>query len=159
MAAERDLRMMRRAIELARLGMAAGDGGPFGCVIVRDGEIIAEGHNRVLVDRDPTAHAEMVAIRAACSRVGHFELRGCDLYTSCEPCPMCLGAANWARVDRILCAATRDDAAAGGFDDEWLYREVSAAPADRRIPMISLLREDAAPLFREWLESPGRTPY
>ncbi len=150
---------MRRAIALGREGMLAGAGGPFGCVIVRAGQILAEGNNRVLASHDPTAHAEVVAIRAACARVGHFELRGCDLYTSCEPCPMCLGAANWARVDRIFFAATREDAAAGGFDDEWLYREVAAPLASRRIPPTPLLRHEAAPLFQEWLAKADRTPY
>jgi len=150
---------MRRAIALGREGMLAGSGGPFGCVIVRAGQILAEGNNRVLASHDPTAHAEVVAIRTACARVGHFELRGCDLYTSCEPCPMCLGAANWARVDRIFFAATREDAAAGGFDDEWLYREVAAPLASRRIPTTPLLRHEAAPLFREWLAKADRTPY
>lgn len=150
---------MRRAISLGREGMLNGAGGPFGCVIVRAGQILAEGNNRVLVSHDPTAHAEVVAIRAACARIGHFELRGCDLYTSCEPCPMCLGAANWARVDRIFFAATREDAAAGGFDDEWLYREVGAPLASRRIPTTPLLRHEATPLFQEWLAKADRTPY
>lgn len=150
---------MRRAIQLARDGMNAGEGGPFGCVIARAGGVIGEGHNRVLASLDPTAHAEVVALRAACRVVGHFELRGCDLYTSCEPCPMCLGAANWARVDRIFFAATRHDAAAGGFDDEWLYREVAAAPASRRIPTVSLLRAEAVGLFAEWRAKPDRVPY
>lgn len=159
MAVHPDPEFMRRAIALAREGMLAGAGGPFGCVIVRAGKILAEGHNRVLVTHDPTAHAEIVTIRAACNRVGHFELPGCDLYTSCEPCPMCLGAAHWARVDRIFFAATREDAAGGGFDDEWLYREIVAPLADRRIPTASLLRSEAAPLFREWLAKPDRTPY
>jgi tRNA(Arg) A34 adenosine deaminase TadA len=150
---------MHQAIRLARPGLAAGAGGPFGCVIVRAGEIIGQGHNRVLVDHDPTAHAEVVAIRAACRRVDHFELRDCDLYTSCEPCPMCLGAANWARVARIIFAATRHDAAAAGFDDEWLYREVAARPEARRIPCLPLLRSEAVGLFDEWQAKPDRVPY
>lgn len=150
---------MRHAIRLARTGMTANAGGPFGCVVVQAGEILAEGHNQVLSHHDPTAHAEIVAIRAACRRVGHFELRGCDLYTSCEPCPMCLGAANWARVDRIFYAGTREDAAAAGFDDEWLYREVTLPLVERRIPTLPLLRHEAAPLFDDWLAKADRVAY
>lgn len=150
---------MREAIRLAREGMVAGAGGPFGCVIVRAGEVLGHGHNQVLVDHDPTAHAEIVAIRAACRRIGHFELRDCDLYSSCEPCPMCLAAANWARVDRILFAAHRHDAATAGFDDEWLYRQLVADPEARRIPTLPLLRDEAAGLFDEWRAKPDRVPY
>lgn len=150
---------MREAIRLAREGMVAGAGGPFGCVIVRAGEIIGRGYNRVLADHDPTAYAEVVAIRAACRRISHFELRGCDLYSSCEPCPMCLAAANWARVDRIFFAATRHDAAAAEFDDEWLYCQIAAGPEARRIPTLPLLREEAECLFDEWRAKPDRVPY
>lgn len=150
---------MREAIRLAREGMVAGAGGPFGCVIVQAGEIIGRGYNRVLADHDPTAHAEVVAIRAAYRRISHFELRGCDLYSSCEPCPMCLAAANWAHVDRILFAANRHDAAAAGFDDEWLFRQLAADPEARRIPTLPLLREEAAGLFDEWRAKADRVPY
>ena len=150
---------MREAIRLAREGMHANAGGPFGCVIVRDGEIIGRGWNQVVGTNDPTAHAEMVAIRAACHHVGHFQLRGCELYTSCEPCPMCLAAAHWARVDRILHAANRHDAAAAGFDDEWLYREIATPPERRRIPVEPLLRGMAVSLFDEWRAKPDRVPY
>lgn len=150
---------MHEAIRLAREGMNANAGGPFGCVIVRAGEVIVRGWNQVVSTNDPTAHAEIVAIRAACRHAGHFELRGCDLYTSCEPCPMCLGAASWARVDRIFFAATRHDAAAAGFDDEWLYREVAAPPDQRRIPAVPLLREVAVTLFDAWRAKPDKVPY
>lgn len=150
---------MREAIRLAREGMRANVGGPFGCVVVREGEIIGRGWNQVVGSNDPTAHAEIVAIRAACRHLGDFRLHGCELYTSCEPCPMCLGAASWARVDRILFAATRHDAAEAGFDDEWLYREVAAPVEKRRIPVVQLLREPAVALFDEWRAKPDRVPY
>ena len=115
---------MRRAIELAVEGMRANQGGPFGAVVVRDGVIVGEGFNRVLGTNDPTAHAEIQAIRAASSKLGTFELRGCELYTSCEPCPMCLAAAYWARVERVHYACERSDAARAGFDDSFLYDEI-----------------------------------
>jgi guanine deaminase len=150
---------MRRAIALAREGMEGGHGGPFGAVVVADGRIVGEGHNRVTSTLDPTAHAEVVAIRAACAALGRFELRGCDIYTSCEPCPMCLSAIYWARLDRIYFANDRADAARIGFDDDVLYREVALAPEARRLPMIRLLADEARGAFEDWLAKPDRIPY
>jgi len=150
---------MRRAIALARENAAAARGGPFGAVVVQDGRIVGEGANRVTATLDPTAHAEVVAVRAACAALGRFDLRGCDVYASCEPCPMCLSAAYWARVDRLYYAADRADAARAGFDDDVLYREVSLAPDARRLPMIRLLRDEALEPFVAWARTPDRVPY
>ena len=141
---------MRRAIELSRVHMEAGEGGPFGAVVVKDGVILGEGWNRVTSACDPTAHAEVSAIREACSRLGTFSLKGCEIYTSCEPCPMCLSAIYWARLDRLWQANGRADAAAIQFDDEWLYREVALPAAERAIPVSELLREEALAVFRAW---------
>ena len=141
---------MEKAIRLAAIGMQSNRGGPFGCVIVKNGEIIAEGTNQVTSAYDPTAHAEMVAIRNACKKLGDFQLTGCDIYTSCEPCPMCLGAIYWARPERVFYAASRRDAADAGFDDEFIYKELDKQPENRAIPMKSLLRKEAQKLFEEW---------
>lgn len=152
--------LVQRAIELGREGMLARRGGPFGALIARpDGSIVAEGCNRVTSTNDPTAHAEIVAIRAAGAALGTFVLAGHLLVTSCEPCPMCLGAAYWARLDGIVYAASRLDAAAGGFDDELLYRELGLPPEARRIPIWQVAADAGAELFREWLALEGRTPY
>ncbi|HEX6811380.1 MAG TPA: nucleoside deaminase [Planctomycetota bacterium] len=150
--------MMRRAIELARGSVRAG-GGPFGCVVARDGRTIAEGHNRVTLTLDPTAHAEVVAIRAACTALGSFQLDGCTIYASCEPCPMCLGAIYWARAQRLVYACTRADAAAIGFDDDHIYREIALAPAARTLPTETLLRDEALAAFRDWSAAPDRREY
>jgi guanine deaminase len=150
---------MREAIGLAREGMRAGRGGPFGAVVVKEGRIVGRGANRVLSDRDPTAHAEIVALRDACRSLGSHELSGCEIYSSCEPCPMCLAALYWARVDRLWYAATQEDAAAAGFDDSLIYREVRELPHRRRLAMKPLLRDEAVGLFDEWEELPGKTPY
>ncbi len=150
---------MRRAIELAMENVRASRGGPFGAVIARAGEILAEGTNLVTATNDPTAHAEIVAIRAACRKLGRFELAGCEVYTSCEPCPMCLGAIYWARPQRVYFAATHQDAAGAGFDDSMIYRELAAPPVERRIPMESLLREEALEVFRAWERSPDKVTY
>jgi guanine deaminase len=141
---------MRQAIQLAKEGMLSGQGGPFGCVIVKDGKIVGQGSNRVLTTQDPTAHAEVVAIREACKNLNHFQLDGCELYASCEPCPMCLGAIYWARPDRVFFACTKEDAAAIGFDDELIYREIEIKPSDRKIPMENLLREESLEAFELW---------
>jgi guanine deaminase len=156
---ERHIRFLRQAIALAREGMRSGLGGPFGALVVRDGVVIGQGQNRVSSSNDPTAHAEVVAIREACRNLGHFQLEGCILYTSCEPCPMCLGAIYWARPDRVFYAGSREDAAAAGFDDDLIYRELPLLPAERRIPMESRLREDAVAVFQEWLNMPNKIPY
>lgn len=152
-------KFMDRAIELARSGMEQNEGGPFGCVIARNKRIIAEGFNRVTSTNDPTAHAEIVAIRNACDVLGSFQLTGCDLYTSCEPCPMCLGAIYWARPERVFYASARTDAAAAGFDDDFIYRELDVPLSQRTIPMISLERKEARDLFVRWNEKSDKTDY
>ena len=154
-----DETFLRRAIALSRERMAAGDGGPFGAVIARDGVIVAEGWNQVTSANDPTAHAEMVAIRRACQAVGSFSLAGATIYTSCEPCPMCLGAIYWARLARIVYANDRADAAAIGFDDAFLYREIPLPPARRAIPTERMLAGEARAVFAAWAAKPDRIPY
>jgi tRNA(Arg) A34 adenosine deaminase TadA len=155
----RDHEFMQRAIALAAEHMRAKDGGPFGAVIVRENQIIAEGWNKVTSTNDPTAHAEITAIRAAGRSLGSFALAGCVLYTSCEPCPMCLGAAYWARLERLVFAGTRTDAAGAGFDDEELYRELPLPPSARKLPMQQILRDKAVEVFEEWKRLPGKTMY
>jgi tRNA(Arg) A34 adenosine deaminase TadA len=155
----RDQEFIKRAIELSAEHMRAKDGGPFGAVIVRDNQIIATGWNKVTSTNDPTAHAEVTAIRAACAHVKNFVLSGCVLYTSCEPCPMCLAATYWARIDRVVYAATRQDAAAAGFDDDLLYRELPLSPDARSLPMQQLLGADAAAVMEEWKRMPGKIMY
>ena len=150
---------MREAIRLARDGMDNGFGGPFGCVIVREGEIIATGQNLVTSTNDPTAHAEVVAIRSACGRLGGWELRDCSLYTSCEPCPMCLAAIYWARIPEIFYANTRADAAAIGFDDDFIYRQIPLPPPERSVAMHSLLRGEAIAVFDTWRTKPDKVAY
>ena len=154
-----DEELMRRAIGLSNEMMRAGRGGPFGAVIARDGEIIAEGHNQVTSANDPTAHAEVVAIREACARLGRFHLEGCTIYTSCEPCPMCLSAIYWARLDRLYYANTRADAARIGFADDHIYREIGLPLEARAIPARRLLAEEADAAFREWEEKPDKVAY
>lgn len=156
---EVDLHHLRRAIALSRDKMLAGAGGPFGAVVARGDEVLAEGWNQVTTHCDPTAHAEIVALRGAAARLQQFSLAGCVLYTSCEPCPMCLAAAYWARIDRIVFAATRADAAAGGFDDAFLYEELARPLAQRRLPMGQALHDEAAAVFADWLAKPDRVPY
>jgi tRNA(Arg) A34 adenosine deaminase TadA len=150
---------MRRAIDLSAERMRKNEGGPFGAIIVKDGKIVAEGWNKVTTTNDPTAHAEVSAIRAACEKLGAFSLAGCDIYTSCEPCPMCLSAIYWARLDRIYFANSRDDAAAIGFDDEFLYREVTKPIAARTIPTVKLELPEAKAVFNEWRVKPDKTEY
>jgi guanine deaminase len=158
-SADARARFMRRALELAAEHAAAGDGGPFGAVVVADGRIVGEGWNAVVARNDPTAHAEIRAIRAACAALGRFALDGCDVYTSCEPCPMCLGALLWARPRAVYYAATRADAAAAGFDDERFYREVACAPEARELRFVRLRVADAGAPFAAWLANPRRVPY
>ncbi|WP_439596999.1 nucleoside deaminase [Falsiroseomonas sp.] len=150
---------MRQAIALSRRGMAEGAGGPFGAVVVLDGRVVAEGWNQVTSTNDPTAHAEIVALRRACAALGRFELRGATVFTSCEPCPMCLAALYWARCDRVVYANDRQQAAAIGFDDEFLYREVAKPIEARSLPMQRLLGAEALEVFAAWTEKPDRTPY
>jgi guanine deaminase len=150
---------MRQAIDLANKGMQAGNGGPFGCVIVKDGEIVGRGSNMVLKTKDPTAHAEVVAIREACRNLNNFQLDGCEIYTSCEPCPMCLGAIFWARPAKVYFACTKEDAADAGFDDHFIYQEIELTPAQRQIPMVSFLREESLKAFDSWKNKGDKTLY
>ncbi|MBR0683321.1 nucleoside deaminase [Roseomonas eburnea] len=149
---------MRRAIALSCQGVEEG-GGPFGAVVVKDGRILGEGRNAVVPARDPTAHAEIVAIRAACTALGTHDLTGAVIYTSCEPCPMCLGAVWWARIREIVYANDRADAAAIGFDDAAIYEEVAAPVAARRLPLRRLLAAEAMAAFRAWEAKPDKVPY
>ena len=150
---------MARAIALAIENVSSGRGGPFGAVIVKDGAVIAEGANRVTSSNDPTAHAEILAIRAACRKLRDFRLTGCDIYSSCEPCPMCLGAMYWSRAERVYFAGTRAGAAAAGFDDELLYQELKLPLEARRLPMIPLMRAESEAAFEAWRKSPNRIDY
>jgi tRNA(Arg) A34 adenosine deaminase TadA len=150
---------MRQAIAAALEGVRTGQGGPFGAVVARGDEVLAAACNRVLSRNDPTAHAEIEAIRAACARLGTFELAGCEIYATCEPCPMCLAAAHWARVERVVHACGRKDAASAGFDDELLYEEISKPVGERRLELVPFLRDEALPLFRTWLDREDRVPY
>ena len=150
---------MARAIQLSVDGVHSGRGGPFGAVIVRDEKIVAEGMNQVTSTNDPTAHAEVLAIRRACHKLGVFELKDCELYTSCEPCPMCLGAIYWARLSRIYFANTAEDAAQIGFDDSFIYSELRHPLSGRRIPTIQIMREEALAGFRAWTAKPDKQPY
>ena len=150
---------MARAIELSIENVRSGRGGPFGAIVAKGGEIIAEGVNRVTQTNDPTAHAEVTAIREACKKLQSFELKGCEIYTSCEPCPMCLGAIYWARPDRIYFGNTAADAAKIGFDDSFIYRELSVSHSQRKIPMIQMMHEEALEGFRAWDEKPNKVPY
>lgn len=154
-----DENFLRRALELAAIGMDAGVGGPFGAIVVKDGEVIAEGFNSVTSTNDPTAHAEIMAIREACRKLGTFQLDDCVIYTSCEPCPMCLGAIYWARVDRVVYACNRHDAAGIGFDDQYFYDELNKDISERTIKFEQLLQEEALPLFKKWAEKPNKVNY
>jgi guanine deaminase len=150
---------MARALALSLENVRSGRGGPFGAVIVRAGEIIAEGVNCVTATNDPTAHAEMVAIREACRKLQSFELAECEIYTSCEPCPMCLGAIYWARPARVYFANSAADAAQAGFDDAFIYKELSAPHVGRKIPMIQLTHDEALAAFRAWREKSDKIRY
>ncbi|OSQ40984.1 guanine deaminase [Thalassospira mesophila] len=150
---------MRHAVELSRRKMEEGCGGPFGAVIVRDGNVIAEGWNKVTSSMDPTAHAEVSAIRAACEALGDFNLAGCEIYTSCEPCPMCLSAIYWARIDHIYYANGREDAAAIGFDDQFLYDEVAKPISQRELPCDHIKMEEAAEVFAQWAAKDDKIAY
>ncbi|MGH9778962.1 MAG: nucleoside deaminase [Candidatus Acidiferrales bacterium] len=152
-------RYMARAIELSLENVRSGAGGPFAAVVVKDGRIIAEGTNRVTSSNDPTAHAEIVAVREACRALNTFQLTGCDLYTTCEPCPMCLGAIYWARPARVYFAATAADAARFGFDDSFIGRELQRPPAERKIPMTQMMPEEALAAFRLWEQKPDKVKY
>ena len=150
---------MRRAIMLAVSSVRERRGGPFGAVVVRDREVISEGTNRVTATNDPTAHAEVVAIRQACRKLGRFTLKDCVLFSSCEPCPMCLGAIYWARVGRLYFACTREDAASAGFDDSLLYDQLGLGAESRSLPSGQLLRQEGLEAFGAWEQWEGKIPY
>ena len=154
-----DRRFMQVAIDLSLDNVRQGTGGPFGAVVVRNGEIIARGANLVTSSNDPTAHAEVVAIREACRYLGEFQLTGCEIYTSCEPCPMCMGAIYWARPRRVFFGNTHLDAAAIGFDDSFIYQELAKAPGDRLIPLVPLMRDEALAAFRAWTANNDKVNY
>jgi guanine deaminase len=159
MIAENDRVYLREAIALAREGIGKGKGGPFGCVVVRDGQVIGRGYNLVTSTNDPTAHAEVVAIRDACNKLGNHQLTDCDIYASCEPCPMCLGAIYWARPRRVIYASTRLQAADAGFDDDLIYREINLDPGKRQIPFIAQLLDEATGVFDEWKNMGNKNMY
>ncbi|MDD3262692.1 MAG: nucleoside deaminase [Candidatus Absconditabacteria bacterium] len=150
---------MREAIRLSQENMEKNAGGPFGAVIVKDGKIVGKGRNKVTSTNDPTAHAEMVAIRDACQNLKTFELNGCELYTSCEPCPMCLGAIYWARFDKVYYGNTKEDAADINFDDQYIYEELDRPLDKRNLPMQKLLREEAIKVFQKWAEKEDKVLY
>lgn len=150
---------MARAIQLALDNVRSGNGGPFGTVIVKDGVAIAEAANRVTATNDPTAHAEVLAIRQACQTLRCFELKSCELFTSCEPCPMCLGAIYWARIERVYFGCRAGDAARVGFDDSVIYQEIARPHAEREIPMIQMMREEAQAAFHAWEQNTGKIRY
>jgi len=159
MTSFKDKEFLQQAIELAKQGIEKGVGGPFGCIIVRDGEVVGKGSNQVTSTNDPTAHAEVVAIRDACRHLGNYQLTDCDVYTSCEPCPMCLGALYWARPRRVIYASTRDEAAEAGFDGAFIYLEINVAAGERKIPVDHQSLEEAAALFGLWKEKGNKKLY
>jgi guanine deaminase len=154
-----DNSFMARAIQLSLDNVLSGQGGPFGAVIVKDGSVVAEGVNRVTSRNDPTAHAEVVAIREACAKLGTFLLKDCEIYTSCEPCPMCLGAIYWAHLARVYFGNIAADASAIGFDDSFIYREFGQAYPERRIPMVQMMHDEALAAFRAWQEKLDKISY
>lgn len=159
MTSHMDNAFMARAIQLSVANVRTGSGGPFGTVIVKEGVVLAEAANQVTATNDPTAHAEVLAIRQACQKLRCFELRGCDLYTSCEPCPMCLGAIYWARIEKVYFANLAADASKIGFDDSAIYAELSQPQARRKISMIQMMRKEALEAFRAWEENPNKASY
>lgn len=150
---------MARAIQLSIENVQSGRGGPFGAVVVKDGAIVGEAANQVTATNDPTAHAEILAIRAACKKLAAFDLAGCEIYSSCEPCPMCLGAIYWARLARVYFGNLASDASKIGFDDSFIYREIAQVLRKRTIPMIPMMREQALAAFKAWAEKPNKVPY
>ncbi len=150
---------MREAIRLSRQGMLEDEGGPFGAIVVKNGKIVGRGNNKVTSTNDPTAHAEVVAIRDACHNLGTYQLDGCIVYSSCEPCPMCLGAIYWARPEKLYFACDKKDAAAIGFDDDFIYEEIPLPIDQRKIPTIQLLQKEGQAVFKEWEEKEDKTLY
>ncbi len=156
---ETDKKFMRAAISLAEKGMKTNSGGPFGAVVVKDGEIIAEGYNRVTSDNDPTAHAEVIVIREACKKLKSFQLDDCVIYTSCEPCPMCLGAIYWARPKKVFYACNREDAASANFDDQFIYDELELKIEDRKVDFENIIRDEGLHVFEHWKTKNDKTEY
>jgi tRNA(Arg) A34 adenosine deaminase TadA len=156
---ERELKYMQMAVDLARHGMNQGVGGPFGCIIVKGDTVVGRGCNSVASLNDPTAHAEVMAIRDACKNLKTFQLTDCEIYTSCEPCPMCMGAIYWARPKKVYFGATRHDAADAGFDDSLIYKELTSPVHDRLIQMVNLGRDKVVKVFEEWLVKPDKVVY
>ena len=156
---EQQKKFMQEAIQLAAQNVHGINGGPFGAVVVKDGRIIGRGTNQVTRSNDPTAHAEITAIREACKTLDTFDLEGCELYSSCEPCPMCLGSIYWANISKLYYASTKEDAAKADFDDSHIYEEFSLPRQDRRIPSIQLMREEAVMVFEKWIASEDKIPY
>jgi tRNA(Arg) A34 adenosine deaminase TadA len=156
---EKNKEFMQLAIELAANNIDDQNGGPFGAVIVKDGVIVGKGSNHVTSKNDPTAHAEVVAIRDACKKLNTFDLEGCEIFASCEPCPMCLGAIYWSRIGKLYYAATKDDAAKADFDDSFIYKEFCLPKDERAIPSVQLMREKSIKIFDKWIESESKIPY
>jgi tRNA(Arg) A34 adenosine deaminase TadA len=156
---ERDSYFMQKAISLARKGADSNSGGPFGAVIVKDDVIVGKGYNKVTSTNDPTAHAEIVAIKEACEKLNSFQLENCVIYTSCEPCPMCLGAIYWARLKKVFYACNREDASIINFDDQIIYDELKKPIDDRQIAFINLMRQEALSVFKEWSNKPDKIDY
>lgn len=159
MSLERKIIFMKEAVKVALEGMNNNEGGPFGCIVVKDNEVIGRGNNQVTSTNDPTAHAEIIAIREACKKLESFQLEGCEIYTSCEPCPMCLGAIYWARPDRVYYGSNQIDAANIGFDDEFIYKEIPLPYSERSIPFQQLGRDVALEAFIEWSKKEDKTEY
>jgi tRNA(Arg) A34 adenosine deaminase TadA len=159
MFTEREKQFLEKAIALSRKGMMDGHGGPFGCIIIKGEEILGEGCNMVTSSNDPTAHAEVVAIRNACKNLNTYQLTGCELFASCEPCPMCLGAIYWARPERVIYANTKKDAAAISFDDDFIYTEINTNLTDRKIPFLHFPHPLAKEVFSEWEKRDGKKLY
>lgn len=156
---EAEKKFMREAIGQSQSGMDHNEGGPFGAIVVKDGVVVGRGNNRVTSTNDPTAHAEIIAIRDACQRLGSYQLDGCVIYTSCEPCPMCLGAIYWARPQQVFFGCTREDAAKIGFDDDFIYEEMVLPVGERSIPMKQFLREEAHAVFEKWQKKEDKVGY
>ena len=156
---EESKEFMNEAIKLAESNIEKQNGGPFGAIIVKDGEIVGRGNNQVTSQNDPTAHAEVQAIRDACKNLNTFNLEGCEIYASCEPCPMCLGAIYWARLGKLFYAGTKDDAAKANFDDSFIYKEFNLPKGERSIPSSQLMRDKAVEVFDQWIESENKIPY
>jgi tRNA(Arg) A34 adenosine deaminase TadA len=156
---DRDSYFMQRAIDLAEKGIDSNAGGPFGAVIVKDNKIISEGYNKVTSTNDPTAHAEIIAIKAACKKLNSFQLDDCTIYTSCEPCPMCLGAIYWARPKNVFYACKREDAAMIDFDDQFIYDELKKQIDERRIEFKNIMKKEALKVFKKWKEKPNKIEY